>query len=443
MAVFNKILNVLILVLAGTAVAFGFMLFEKRVQLKDRGDKMAKVIRSVAKTLDEESGTDIADKLRLTKSAPSNTSLYHDNFKNLGKVLGAFETQASDIIQQRNALSKTLFKVAETLKLPDSNSFASIQFQNIEKYPKKGTDLITLVGKVEKRDSEIAAKVATIAGQVDCTIDPNALKSLDGYSAPLTDFSDKVKAVKDKSDTFASHVKAVCSAWDVSEPALDGDDYADVLSSVASSLKSKKDEFDQTKTELANQKEKVTELNDKLTQKLDVIKSNEGEIKKLKGRLAQYEGDGDKPGNDQPAMPKSDMDLVKMLKGEVTNVNKKWGFVMINLGKDNKLIIGNVKKVEKSVALPEGQVMTVARGDKFVGQIKIVKVDNDCSIADMVGDSTTEAIRKGDTVYFAREIKTTKKSDDDSADDESSDDDTDKTADEDSEDSEDSADDEE
>ena len=269
---------------------------------------------------------------------------------------------------------------------------------------------------MEKRDSDIVAKLVSIASQVDCTIDPNALKSLNGYSAPLSDFSGKIKAVKDKSEALASHIKSVCSTWDVSEPSLDGDDYADALTTVASSLKSKKDEFDQTKTELSNTKEQVTDLNDKLTQRDELIKQKKLKIADLKRRLGPYENADGKQGGDQPAMPKTEMDLVKMLKGKVLRVNKKWGFVMIDLGKDNKMVIGSKKKVEKSVALPEGQIMDVARNDKLVGQIKIVKVNNDCSIADMVADSMEVAIKPGDQVFFARKIEAPKKADEDDTD---------------------------
>jgi DNA repair exonuclease SbcCD ATPase subunit len=429
MAVFNKILNVLIFVLAIAAVVFGFMLFQKREELKDRGDQMAKVIHSVAETLDDNnnSGTDAASKLLLSKSAPSSVSLYHDNFKKLGTVLKTFETQAADIIAQRNALSKTLFKVAKTLDLPNADSFAAIQFQNIEKYAKKDSDLISLLGKVEKRDSDIAAKLVSIASQVDCTIDPNTLKSLDGYSAPLADFSGKIKAVKEKTETLASHIKTVCSTWGVSEPALDGDDYADSLGTVESSLKSKKDEFEQTKTELSNTKEQLADVNDKLTQKLEIIKSKDNKIAKMQKKIDFLGGGGEDTESNTPQIPQTNQDLVNMLEGKVLRVNKKWGFVMIDLGKDNKMVIGNKKKVEKSVALPEGKIMTVARNDKYIGQIKVVKVNNDCSIADMLCEPGGDAIQPGDKVYFSRKLAAPKKADDeDEADDDDAADNADK-----------------
>ena len=212
---------------------------------------------------------------------------------------------------------------------------------------------------------------------------------------------------------MAEHVKSVCSTWDVSEPSLDGDDYSDALSTAASSLKSKKDDYVQAKADLKNKEQQLTDVNEKLTQKMEVISAGKAKVKDLLKRLAAYEGNKDEEGGDQPSTPKTEMDLVKMLEGKVLRVNKKWGFVMIDLGKDNKMIIGNVKKGEKSIPLPEGQGLDVARNDKFIGQIKVVKVNNDCSIADMVNDSTENGIQPGDKVFFARKIEAAKKAEDD------------------------------
>jgi hypothetical protein len=161
---------------------------------------------------------------------------------------------------------------------------------------------------------------------------------------------------------------------------------------------------------------------------MEVIKTKDKLIAKQKKDLIFLRGGEGGSDPNTPQMPQTNQDLVKMLEGKVLRVNKKWGFVMIDLGKDNKMIIGNKKKVEKSVALPEGKVMTVARNDKYIGQIKVVKVNNDCSIADMLEMSGENAIQAGDKVYFARKLAAPKKADDDSEDD-SEDDATDDTAD--------------
>ena len=55
MGIVNKIVNVVVLVLAIACVVLGTILFKKREHLRFRGDKMADMINKVSKTMDKES----------------------------------------------------------------------------------------------------------------------------------------------------------------------------------------------------------------------------------------------------------------------------------------------------------------------------------------------------------------------------------------------------
>ena len=52
MGIVNKIVNVVVLVLAIACVVLGTILFKKREHLRFRGDKMADMINKVSKTMD-------------------------------------------------------------------------------------------------------------------------------------------------------------------------------------------------------------------------------------------------------------------------------------------------------------------------------------------------------------------------------------------------------
>ena len=67
MGLLNRIVNVAVLTLAIISVVFGFLLFQKREQLVNRGDFMAASINKVAKELDLDSNTKYADNLLTTK----------------------------------------------------------------------------------------------------------------------------------------------------------------------------------------------------------------------------------------------------------------------------------------------------------------------------------------------------------------------------------------
>ena len=95
-----------------------------------------------------------------------------------------------------------------------------------------------------------------------------------------------------------------------------------------------------------------------------------------------------------PTEPK----LNKKHKARVIDVNTKWDFVVINIGKNSKVSSMNV-------AIPKNEEMVVVRGlgtasPKFVGKVRIVEVNDDCSIANIVPDKEGDSIKIGDVVYF-------------------------------------------
>ena len=404
MSIFNKILNILVLLLAITAVIFGVMLFQKREELRNRGDYMADVIHKVSKTLDDTSGTEVNKKLNPTASVvvnpgASSYSLYHDNYAQLSTVLKAFEEQAKAVIEQRDALGDTLHSVMVDLEIPNSDSFAAVEFQTMDKYTAKSEELLGMTKKVTERDNAIIAKIGEAASAMGFSVDGEGMKSLEDYSTPLGDFLSKSQALKTRCDTYAQHIQDVYRVWDLDAPSLDGSDYADALSTAKNALDAKRADYDQTKADLAAAKKKIQQLNDKIVNQMEKIASLNRDIKKLNAELDKYR-------QADPTTGKA-VDFVSLLKGKVLEVDKKWGFVVINLGKHNRIVVpGKKKDVEKDVALPENKRMDVSRGDSFICQIKIVDVNDTCAIGDIVpGTMKGDGIMPGDKVFIARTPK--------------------------------------
>ena len=63
MVILNRILNVLILILAVVSVLFTVLLYQRRVELRNRGDKLAGVVHDVVKDLDADSGTSFSSEI--------------------------------------------------------------------------------------------------------------------------------------------------------------------------------------------------------------------------------------------------------------------------------------------------------------------------------------------------------------------------------------------
>lgn len=412
MGIVNRIINGLIAVLAIVSVIFGYMLFEKREQLIKRGDMMAQAINNVASKLDSGSGTSYAEKLQLLKleldpkkdpNAQKNAekTLYHTNYKNLQSVLEPFKKQALDIIEQRDTLGAALNDVAIKLEIPET--YTPAQFNEIKSYKEKKSSLLDNVAKINERDNAIMAQISAFAGVIGYSLDKETLKSLDNYKVPLDEFSEKVQALKKRFDSYAEHIKRVCAIFQIQEPSLSGDDYSNELSSAADALKGVKDEFEKTKTELAETKTKLEETQEDLNKALAKIEAHEKKIAELNKEVAKLRGDiEDDTPKPQEGQKDEKASLVEKLEGKVIELNPKWGFVVIDLGKNNKIMVGGKKKREEIVPLPEGKVMLVGRDDKYIGKIKIVRVNEYCAIANVLSEEKESKVEIGDRVYFGK-----------------------------------------
>ncbi len=119
--------------------------------------------------------------------------------------------------------------------------------------------------------------------------------------------------------------------------------------------------------ELVKANEAVTALNDE--KKVMVRKINS-----LKDRLAVYEVDQDRPP-----------DLPPGLKGKVVAVDPKWDFVVLDIGGNQGLV-------------PRGELL-VNRDGKLVAKLRVVSVDADHSIANVLPQWSQGQVMAGDMVF--------------------------------------------
>ena len=96
------------------------------------------------------------------------------------------------------------------------------------------------------------------------------------------------------------------------------------------------------------------------------------------------------------------------VQGKIIDINRKYGFVVVDLGSNTKVeqAIGNkVNPVNPKIT--SNIDMVVARGlegdnTQYVGRIKIIKVHDNCSIANVIPGSTGDReVKIGDTVYLS------------------------------------------
>jgi hypothetical protein len=125
---------------------------------------------------------------------------------------------------------------------------------------------------------------------------------------------------------------------------------------IVSDLKASKEAAD-----VLNREKKVIE--DELAKKAALVAKYE--------ELENYRGKGYAPDD---------------LSGKVMAINKAWNFVVLDIGKDNKLV--------------EGVELVVYRGDTMIGKVRSVSVDATSAVADILPDWTKTEIQVGDKVLF-------------------------------------------
>jgi uncharacterized coiled-coil protein SlyX len=81
---------------------------------------------------------------------------------------------------------------------------------------------------------------------------------------------------------------------------------------------------------------------------------------------------------------KMDRTSLGSLSGKVAAINKAWSFVVIDIGKDKNVSVGTE--------------LSVFRGETFIGKLRVVSVDANTSVADVLQDWTKQEIQVGDQV---------------------------------------------
>lgn len=424
MGMLNRIVNILVLVLAIVSVIFGTLLFLKREELRARGDKMATFIVDIVKILDVNSACDgsnnITDKkLEVNPKKDPNKaaenqkkSLYHNNYKNLETVLAPVKLQTKSIMDQRDALGTALGDVGTKLELPEQ--FPPAAFEGLPTYQQKKDQLLGLVTKVNDRDNAIIKQISASATVMGFTVEIDALKNLDSYTTPLAEFASKVEKLKKRADAYGEHITKTCKIFEIPAPSLGGEDYGKELSTVATAMDKIKKEFEATKIELKNTKEKLAKTEEQLNQsnaKVDTLNKDLDNAKKETASwIKKYNvavGIEDGEPAEKVELPPAPDELVKKLEGKVVEVNGKWDFVVIDLGKNSKITVPEGKrKKDIAVPLPEGKVMMVSRNGEYIAKIRITRVNDNTSIADILPDVRNGNVMLGDKVFFAPEPKT-------------------------------------
>ncbi|QSH40759.1 hypothetical protein P0136_11590 [Lentisphaerota bacterium ZTH] len=406
MKAFNVLLSILVLLLAIASAVFSYFLFEKRQQMILGWEKMAKAINQSATSLDSGSGTEIARQV-------SAENLSHKKYSELDNHLPKLNELSQQIIRQRDDFSKTLRKIAHVIELENT---ADIQeFQKLATYSPNKTRVVEGIEHMKERRDRTLRMICATAKKVGASVSVNDLQS-DNYAGEFRKLDDKISAIQSKFSAYNSNFKKIASLVGAPSPTFSDSEYKSSIAKIASSVSSMKSEYDSAKKQLETTNSRIAKLKNTITEKDGQISSlnksltvKEKEIDRLAGIIHGSKGGAKKLAGLklwQTGSPESR----RAVQGKVIEVNDRYGFIVVDLGRKTRVKQHIGKKVNNvDPVIQNNAAMIVARsldsGDgEFVGKIKLFKVHNDCSIAKVIPGSTGDRrVKVGDTVYFSNE----------------------------------------
>jgi myosin heavy subunit len=368
-----KIINVLSLLFAITAITLSYLLFTKRIELFDSNNQMASTINRASTILDKNSGTQISKQI--------SSEAVKNSYKT-PTALMAFQKQASSVITQRNQMGAAMEKIAK--ETPGAEKLVTVNFNNITSYKKSIEELLKSSDDFAKMRYALANKIIDLSQTLKVQLKneekfaksptaqdySSAFIQLNGKAAQLTN---ELQLSKDE----ASKVKN-----NLTKLQIELNKYIDIDSDLKVLLQEKE-----------TQNTKLSEKTKSLSSQIDDYKNR---IKELNTKKANP--DGVAPNITQNR-PNSD-GLLSKLHGEVLKYDKKWGNVIINLGKNNDVKVKvNDKEQNVNVPLPIDSELIVARNDKFVARIKVEQVFDNYSLATITFPVNVE-LKPGDIVFF-------------------------------------------
>ncbi|MFW5802453.1 MAG: hypothetical protein ACOCWJ_00915 [Verrucomicrobiota bacterium] len=427
MAILNRILSVLIVLLAITAAVFSFLLFERRQEFRERADKLADTLSQTVQQIDRNSQTSYSEKLTFnpaTEERPSSGTLswqkYHEAFDPETKSYAKFDDRiktaveaASSINEQRDLLAEKFAEAGIILGLDESDAQAA-DLKNLDRPKRYQTTSETIVDQADaviERDTQMIQSLAEISNRIGHPIDRAPFEKRDrsiadeqegtiqvepyNVESELSELESNVSNLKDRCDEYADTLSDTLFnridlfSWTANKQDISSEtetEYTEGLRSLVEDfggINQKLRELEITKQDLEETKTDLAETEQELRHTKETIIEQENENADLKDQIARLK---DQKGIDDDDTPIVEME--KDLRGEVLEVNRQWGFVVTDLGRGE---------------INSGTELLVAQNDDFVARIMVTRVLQDVSVAEISPEVQSGTISIGDRLILPQE----------------------------------------
>lgn len=403
MKILNVVLSVLILVLAIASAVFSYLLFEKREQMASGYEKMAASISKVAQQIDQNTGSNYAADLSAAK-------LDHREFSKLSGNLSKFEGAVSKTLAERKAMAVAIREMAAGVVGAD-NLPAEGEFASSAAYADSMSKAKQEVLAYKARQDALAKELIKTAQKLDLKI---TLRDITGGNT-ATAIGQIDRAVKNSLDkirqgeTVLAQINAAAGGEKVDFSKVDAYQYKDRVAQVAAVVDAFKDKYDDMNGQITLKEKQIGELQADIAKKNGEIAAAKVEQDNLNVEIVRLKTviNPDDPAAVPDLWADGSVEVRKATQGTVIEINDKFGFIVLNLGKNTRVDqqIGKDKVTPINPEIKEGMTLAVARTlDKdtteYVGRVKLFRVDDDCAFAQLE-NTTDNDIKVGDVVYFS------------------------------------------
>lgn len=394
MGIFNKVVNILVLVFAVAGVALSFLLFNKREMLVAGWEEMSSSIAQTAKSLEKDSGMKLSAKVN--KDALGHKNPDNADLSGVKRALPELTKAAKQINEQRNSLADSLSKTGHMLEVNVSAS----DLQNVSTSADKQKNLLAGAQKTADRNNVIAQSYVKSANKLINT-NMNALKANPG--AVAANFDRKIDETKSANNAYANTLAGIGRTVGKN---FNRGDVQRSAKEIEKAVANQKNELNKARGDLNRMRNNERNLKGQISNKDNQIRQKNNEIAKLQKDIQRLKWLLDP---DSGKLEPVEADLYARIEGRVEKVQDRWAFIVINLG-EKMPVIEHFKKGDKTryLSLAQGFPITVARNltsdePEFVAKAVIVQVNDNCAVASIDKDSMQSEIKVGDSVYFTKE----------------------------------------
>lgn len=429
MAIFNRILSVLIVILAITAAVFSFLLFQRRQEFRDRADKLAQTLSQTMQQIDQESQTDYANDLTFqpaTEERPSSGTLswqqYHDDkdlevkapddpYAAFDQRIDAAVEAAGELNTQRNLLAEKFAETGIALGMDEADAQAA-DLKNMDRpelYESTSEDIVGQAEAIIDRDTRMIQTLTEIGSTIGHPVDRSPFEKREKSIADeqegtlqvgpynvgpqLTALEENVSSLETRCNEYADTLTTTLFnrvdlyAWEASKEAIqDETRYTGGLRALVEDfgginqklreLEVTKQALKETKADLAETEQELTQTREELLEQETKVATLEAHVKRLEKKLGYGQGDVEI------------VEVEKTLRGEVLEVNREWGFIVTDLGRGE---------------INSGMELLVAQSDDFVARVMITRVLQDVSVAEIRPEVQSGVIAVGDRLILPKE----------------------------------------